>query len=92
MSVSEKSCTGCFKSLADDSRLRILRLLQIAPKSVNEITEHIQLTQPTVSHHLHVLQTHGVITMTKKGRNVIYSYNSAHPCVGCGVFSAPIKI
>lgn len=90
--MASKSCTHCFKALADSSRLRILRLLQQSPKTVTEITKHMELTQPTVSHHLQVLVEKGVISRSEHGRQVTYTYNTAHPCVGCGVFSAPIKL
>lgn len=85
------SCTHCFKALADSSRLRILRLLQVSPRTVTEITNEMELTQPTISHHLQILLSKGVIARAQKGRQVVYTYNTAHPCVGCGVFSAPIK-
>ena len=89
--MAGKSCTHCFKALADTSRLRILRLLQQSPKTVTEITKQMELTQPTISHHLQILLSKGVIARAQTGRQVVYTYNTAHPSVGCGVFSAPIK-
>ena len=40
------------KAMADETRQRILALLQRGEMSVTELNEHFRLTQPTVSHHL----------------------------------------
>ena len=61
------------KALADATRLRILDLLaqQSAPLCVCDITEQFPQNQPTISHHLRLLRTMGLIETEKGG---IWSY------------------
>jgi DNA-binding transcriptional ArsR family regulator len=44
------------KAMADETRQRILALLQTGEMSVSELNEHFTTTQPTLSHHLAVLR------------------------------------
>lgn len=43
------------EAMSDETRERILVLLRDCEMSVNELTEHFALTQPTISHHLGIL-------------------------------------
>ncbi|MEK7643516.1 MAG: metalloregulator ArsR/SmtB family transcription factor [Patescibacteria group bacterium] len=85
-------CTDCFSLLADKTRLRILRELKVKSANVASITECAGVTQPTVSHHLKMLDDNGFLIKEKKGRETFYKFNENYPCKGCGVFSAPIKM
>jgi len=62
-----------FKALADDTRLRILKLLQIREMCVCEIMVALDLTQPTASHHLGILENVGLVKDRKEGKWVFYS-------------------
>ena len=75
----------CFKKLADEARVKILEKLQTKEASVGELTKHLGLTQPTVSHHLKVLEQYGFVKKRKEDRHVIYSFNTKYPCRKCGV-------
>ncbi len=68
-----KSKSRLLKALANDTRLRILRLLTIKEMCVCELTVALDLTQPTASHHLNILQNVGLIEDRKKGKWVFYS-------------------
>src|SRR5512140_2467843 len=50
-----------FKALADESRLKIVGLLAHQPRSVDEIAAILELSAPTVSHHLGRLQEAGLV-------------------------------
>ncbi len=50
-----------FKALADESRLKIVGLLAHQPRSVDELAAMLDLTAPTVSHHLARLQQAGLV-------------------------------
>jgi len=55
-----------FKALSDMNRVRILKMLEIRPLCVCEITEVLQLATSTVSKHLSILRdTHFIIDGTK---------------------------
>jgi ArsR family transcriptional regulator len=62
-----------FKVLSEPLRLRILHLLQDSEKSVGEITEAIETSQPNVSKHLKILQDAGILKRAQKGNTVFYS-------------------
>ncbi len=86
------SCTNCFRVLSDSTRLRILREIKAKQANVAEITQAMNVTQPTVSYHLKMLDDLGLVTKERKGRETYYAFNQAFPCKGCGVFSAEIKV
>jgi len=62
-----------FKALADETRLRILRLLEVREMCVCEIMVALDLTQPTASHHLGILGNAGLVNDRKEGKWVFYS-------------------
>jgi len=61
-----------FKALADENRLRILSLLKIREMCVCEVMVALDLTQPTASHHLRILENAGLVKDRKKGKWVFY--------------------
>ena len=61
------------KALANETRLKMLRLLTIREMCVCELTVALNLTQPTASHHLSILQNVGLIKDRKEGKWVFYS-------------------
>lgn len=74
--IEEK--TKLFKTLSDPNRLRILKMLQIKPLCVCEITDVLQLATSTVSKHLSILKETGFIIEEKDGKWVNYMINP-HP-------------
>ncbi|MEM1564097.1 MAG: metalloregulator ArsR/SmtB family transcription factor [Candidatus Bathyarchaeia archaeon] len=68
---AERQCK-VFKALADTSRLRILKLLEVREMCVCEIMIALGLTQPTASHHLGILESAGLIKGRKEGKWVFY--------------------
>ncbi|WP_159803538.1 ArsR/SmtB family transcription factor [Arthrobacter zhaoguopingii] len=68
-----------FKALADPNRLRLLSMIKAAPAGtvcVCDLTDPLNLTQPTVSHHLKVLLDAGLLQREKRG---IWAYFSLTP-------------
>jgi ArsR family transcriptional regulator len=64
-----------FKALADPGRLRLLSFIAAQPAAeacVCHLTEPIGLSQPTVSHHLKVLNEAGLLEREKRGTWVYY--------------------
>ena len=63
------------KALAEPTRLRLLSLIQAhdgGEACVCELAEPIDLTQPTVSHHLKVLFDAGLVTRERRRTWVYY--------------------
>ncbi len=57
-----------FKALSDETRLRILKLLEDGELCVCDITAALQMTQPNISFHLSILKEAGLIKDRKEGR------------------------
>ena len=65
-----------FAALGDPVRLRLVSLLANSPEGavcVCDLTEPVNRSQGTVSHHLKVLSTAGLVVGEKRGRNMWYS-------------------
>jgi ArsR family transcriptional regulator len=66
---------GALRVLADPTRLRLLSLIGAAPNGeacVCDLTVSLDLSQPTVSHHLKVLSDAGLLGREQRGRWVFY--------------------
>jgi ArsR family transcriptional regulator len=61
-----------FKALSDETRLRILKLLEHGELCVCDLFSALDMVQPKVSFHLSVLKDAGLITDRKEGRWVHY--------------------
>lgn len=61
------------KALANETRLKMLRLLTVREMCVCELTVALDLTQPTASHHLNILQNVEFVRDRKDGKWVFYS-------------------
>jgi DNA-binding transcriptional ArsR family regulator len=67
------------KAMANESRLIIIDRLGKGECSVGELTKLIGSDQSTVSKHLAVLRSHGIVEDRREG-NVVY-YKLMTPCV-----------
>ena len=67
--------TRLARGLSDPNRVEILRLIaaQRGPICACDIVEAIDLSQPTVSHHLKILREAGLIEATKQGLWTFYA-------------------
>lgn len=62
-----------FKALSDPTRRKILELLQDQEMNAGEIANHFHMTKPSISHHLSILKSSGLIIDERKGQNIDYS-------------------
>jgi ArsR family transcriptional regulator, zinc-responsive transcriptional repressor len=62
-----------FNGLADETRLKIVKLLSKGEFTVEDLVEFLGIAQSTTSHHLHVLKEAHMIQGEKRGRNIYYS-------------------
>ena len=83
MNVRKIDTVEFAKALADETRQRIMRVCCCRQLSVNEIVEIIQVTQPTVSHHLGILRQAGLVTVQRHGRQILYSLNQKRLAQAC---------
>jgi ArsR family transcriptional regulator, arsenate/arsenite/antimonite-responsive transcriptional repressor len=79
------------KSLADDTRLRIINLLANGEINVAEICETLGKKQPLVSKHLTRLRLLDVVNDRRDGANVYYSLRRQSDPVYQGIVKAVTK-
>ena len=68
-----------FKAFCDENRLIILEMLQNGEKCACVLLEKLEITQPTLSHHMKILIDSGIVTARKSGKWTHYSI-SAEGC------------
>lgn len=64
------------RAMADPTRLRMLSMLLDAPSGeacVQDLTEPLAVSQPTVSHHLKILAEAELVARDKRGKHSWYS-------------------
>ncbi len=67
-----------FEALASEPRLKILAYLSKASMTAGEIAERFDMTKPSLSKHLAILENAGLITSQKKGKYVHYTIVEDH--------------
>jgi hypothetical protein len=63
------------KVIADETRLRILGLLAEGERNGKELSEQLELTAPTISHHMRKLVDAGIVRATQEAQQQIYALN-----------------
>jgi DNA-binding transcriptional ArsR family regulator len=72
------------KALADETRQKIMKLCCCGWISVGDIVRRLDVTQPTVSHHLAVLREAGLVSVREKGKQSFYRLNQKKITLCCG--------
>ena len=73
--MEEKEAIRVFKALGDEKRLRILSLLRQGERCACVLLEDLNLSQPTLSHHMKILCDANLVTGRREGKWVYYSLN-----------------
>jgi 2-polyprenyl-3-methyl-5-hydroxy-6-metoxy-1,4-benzoquinol methylase len=73
MSSALSSLSDLFKVLCDETRIRILALLENNELAVNELQKILQIGQSTLSSQLSQLREHNLVKSRKEGQRVYYS-------------------
>lgn len=71
-----KDLLNIFKALSEETRLRILKLLEHGELCVCDIVAALGMVQPKVSFHLNVLKEAGFLKDKKQGRWTYYSLDT----------------
>lgn len=64
------------KALADPKRLLIINELRNGPRSVNEISTALGISQSNASQHLAILRDRGIVAAERVGSNIFYAMRS----------------
>ena len=68
-----ESYAGVFKALSDESRVKILLMLSSGETNACDFMEELNISQPTLSHHLKILSEAELVQCVKDGKWRIYS-------------------
>ena len=64
------------KALTDENRLAIMLALQHGEKCGCDLLEELNITQPTLSHHMKILADSGLVDYYKEGKWMRYSISA----------------
>lgn len=74
------------KALSDETRQRILEILQTdGEKCVSDLVDAFDVSQPTISHHLHFLKQANLVTSRREGKQIYYRANQENLTECCGI-------
>ena len=76
MKMETEKLPPAFRALAEPTRLKILLMLEGKPRTVGEIVDFFDLSQPTISRHLQTLTAAGLTLRKRQGQKVLYSVNA----------------
>ncbi len=62
-----------FKAMSDENRLKILELLREREYNASELLEEMDFGQSTLSHHMRILLSAGIIRARKNGKWTYYT-------------------
>ena len=98
--MDEQKTALIFKAFCDENRIRVLKMLTNGEKCACKLLEELNISQPTLSHHMKILCDSGVVTGRKEGKWMHYSISAegsqtakaclnALTCVNCSCETEP---
>ena len=69
----EQDMVCVLKALSDENRIRILKMLHSGEKCACKLLEELNISQPTLSHHMKILCDAGIVNSRKEGKWTHYS-------------------
>ena len=73
--MDTKQAAAIFKALSDENRIEILKMLLTGEKCACRLLEKLNITQPTLSHHMKILCDAQIVNGRKVGKWTYYSIN-----------------
>ena len=73
MELTDTRIAQIFKALCDENRVQIMKLLRTGEKCACKLLEELNISQPTLSHHMNILCDSGLVTGRKEGKWMYYS-------------------
>ena len=74
--MDERKTALIFKAFCDENRIRILKMLTSGEKCACKMLDELNVTQPTLSHHMKILCDSGIVDGRKDGKWMHYSISS----------------
>ena len=76
MNINEKQIADMFKAFCDENRIKILKNLAFGEKCACKLLDELNVTQPTLSHHMKILCDSGIVKGRKEGKWMHYSISA----------------
>lgn len=73
MELDTKRTAVIFKAFCDENRIKILQMLINGERCACRLLEDMNITQPTLSHHMKILCDSGIVEGRKEGKWMYYS-------------------
>lgn len=70
--MNDLEIANLFKAFSDENRIKILKLLGNEEKCACKLLDAMNITQPTLSHHLKILSDTGILNARKEGKWMHY--------------------
>lgn len=71
--MDDRKIASIFKAFCDENRIKIIKLLRSGEKCACKLLEEINITQPTLSHHMKILCDSEIVVGRKEGKWMYYS-------------------
>ena len=71
--IDAKRAAVIFKAFCDENRIKILQMLKSGEKCACKLLEEMNITQPTLSHHMKILCDSGIVEGRRDGKWMYYS-------------------
>lgn len=71
--MDERKTALIFKAFCDENRIRIIKMLRSGEKCACKLLAELNVTQPTLSHHMKILCDSGIVVGRKEGKWTHYS-------------------
>ena len=86
--MDTKQAAAMFKALGDENRTQILKMLLSGEKCACRLLDKLNITQPTLSHHMKILCDAEIVRGRKVGKWTYYSLN----CEGLAVLRDMMQV
>ncbi|SFR54450.1 ArsR/SmtB family transcription factor [Anaeromicropila populeti] len=73
--MSNEEKVKIFKAFCDERRIEILELLREGEKCACRLLEELNISQPTLSHHMKILCDSKIVVSRKEGKRIYYIIN-----------------
>lgn len=73
MEKNNQTIARVFKALGDENRVKILTLLHTGERCACRLQEALDISQPTLSHHMRILLDANLVNSRKDGKWIYYS-------------------
>ena len=68
-----ENLTQLFKALGDPSRMKILFRIGSSVACISEVASKLNISESSVSHHLHILRMVGLVHWHREGKTILYA-------------------